>query len=201
MWKKGQGDLVAEEKMQQNRNHSLVVILVILCIIIIGLGVWVVILKNNGLVISQTDNSNLIDVSEEADGWNGEVADSTRALVLTEQIRDKLGLEPDYNPEQAVSEYREKMDLATGDLKIYIALEYANFVYDTYNDPARAASIIHEVEGLTDDIGINYSIATTMSFLYSELGDEEKVSYYEKLINEYIPNSGMVINLEEVKNE
>ena len=167
--------------MQNGRrisNNNLIAILAFLVLLIFGLIVGIILTNNNqSAPISQ---ENLIDTSEKMAGWEGNISDSTRALVLTETIRDKLSTDPDYNPDQAVAEYQNIYDQTTGDLKLYVAIEYANYVYDTFSDLNQAVAILNSVETLINSSN-EEDYYLTLADLYSQAGDAETAARYEQI--------------------
>ena len=154
-------------------NNNLIAILAFLVLLIFGLIVGIILTNNNqSAPISQ---ENLIDTSEKMAGWEGNISDSTRALVLTETIRDKLSTDPDYNPDQAVAEYQNVYDQATGDLKLYVAIEYA-----TFSDLNQAVAILNSVETLVNSSN-EEDYYLTLADLYSQAGDAETAAKYEQI--------------------
>ena len=148
-------------------NNNLIAILAFLVLLIFGLIVGIILTNNNqSAPISQ---ENLIDTSEKMAGWEGNISDSTRALVLTETIRDKLSTDPDYNPDQAVAEYQNVYDQATGDLKLYVAIELN-----------QAVAILNSVETLVNSSN-EEDYYLTLADLYSQAGDAETAAKYEQI--------------------
>ena len=153
-------------------NKKMVAVLGVFGFMIIGLVVGILVLNNpfwgNGENEVITDNN------------AGEVA-----FNLSEEISEKLADESDYGLEQAVSEYEEAYNTSEGRTKVYIAIEYANFVYDYYADLDRAVNILKGVEEGIDerDEGALY---LAFSNLYEKSGDNETAEYYEDIFKDKI---------------
>lgn len=180
-----------QNKQPSKRNYGLVVILVSLILIILGLVVGIILAHNNNNNSNSNSNNDsatadqdiVVDTSEEMAGWEGKISDSTRAMILTKTIQDKLNTDPNYNSDQAVAEYQSVYDQATGDLKLYVAIEYANYIYQTLNNSEWALQIINGVKDLVnnnnelDYYGFLYNI-------YNTSGNVEQANYYQQLLSE-----------------
>ncbi|MBQ1298224.1 hypothetical protein IIY24_00045 [Candidatus Saccharibacteria bacterium] len=164
-------------------NKKLVVVLGILGLIIVGLVVGILIL-NNPFGGNERDEVIVNNA--------GEVA-----FNLSEEISEKLADESDYGLEQAVSEYEEVYNASEGRTKVYIAIEYANFVYDYFADLDKATGILKEVEGLLGDDAVKINYYVTLRELYEESGNEEMGDYYNQKVIELLPDDVIIMEGEE----
>lgn len=164
-------------------NRWLFAVLGILGVMILGLTVLIVLNVRSGMNNPKGENDALIDTSEEMAGWEGEISDSTRAAILSKQVQDLA-------PEQAMERYEKVLDAATGDLKVYVGLEYANYIYEKFDDSLRAVDIIMGVENVSENMATKFDLYTTLRVLYDKLGNSEKVAYCDEKIGELIPNPG-----------
>lgn len=166
---------------QSKQNRNLIAILVFLILLIFGLIAGLILVNTNNS--SQISQNNLIDTDEKMAGYNGPIDDSTRALVLTETIQDKLSSNPDYNPPQAIAEYQSIFNQATGNLKLYVAIEYATYSYQVYSNIDQSIAILNSVSNLVNTSN-EESYYWAMLNLYEAAGDTEQANYYQKIISD-----------------
>lgn len=175
---------------QQNKGKGLYVALGVLCVVIVGLviGIVVVNLSNNeeSKQIAEEVEQDLDTVVEEKmSGWDGEVSDATKALVLAESIDEKLVSSPDYGSAQAAEEYREAYESASGDLKVYIAIKYAQYIYSTFDDLEQAVGILAAVDGQGSDMA-KIDRLYALADLYERSGDQSTADHYrQKAIDDF----------------
>ena len=168
----------------ESSNKGLVVLLCVLLVVILGLVIGVV----ASLVVTESENS--IDeipevvVMDKMEGWDGEVSEATRALIFSNDIRDKIEDDSGYDVNNAIRDYVYAFRNSSNSLKFYIAIEYANFVYDTFGDIDSSTEIMLEVENIakSDEILEGY-YNNVLYLLYYKSGNEERAEYYEQLVN------------------
>lgn len=135
-------------------------------------------------------------VNEQFADYEGEIADSAKALALSETIENKLSSDPNYNPEQAIADYGEAYQSASGNLKIYIAAYYANYIYNTFGDVERALSILEPLDNNRGDEG-SIEIWAALAAFYENAGNTEKTKEYQQKIDAVMPSGAIEINTEE----
>lgn len=166
---------------QSTKNSNLLAILIFLILVIIGLAISLIVVGVNKS--SETSQNNLIDTSEKMAGYNGPIDDSTKALILTETIQDKLSSDPNYNPDQAIAEYQEVFNKASGNLKLYVAIEYANYFYQTLDDFNQAIAILDSITNLVNTSNEeDYYLA--LFNLYNAANNTEKANEYQQILNQ-----------------
>lgn len=162
--------------------------LIVLILVVGGVGVGVFVFNNYF-------GNNEEGINSKVESQNNGVNYGETALSLTENIAEKLATEPEYELEQATSEYEKAYNEAEGELKVYIAIEYANFVYDNYTDLDRAVEIMEGVGDLSVSEGMQVDYFAVLRELYKKAGDETMMEFYNKKIIELVPDS--VTNLGE----
>ncbi len=90
-------------------------------------------------------------VEERMAGWKGGIDESTKALSFHNYINERLESEPDYNISEAVADWEKVYNNSSGDLKYYLALEYADFINEEQGDEEKAQKILDEVKDLNPD--------------------------------------------------
>lgn len=179
-----------QQRQSTKQDKILRVILICLVLVIVGLTISLIWVNSNNQA-SETRQDSLIDTSGKMAGWDGPVSDSAKALVLAETIQDKLESDPDYNPPQALAEYQDIYNQATGNLKLYVAIEYAKYLYQTIGDHTEALRILNEVQDLVstsnqiDYYGILYDI-------YNTTGDTTNADHYRQLLSEITKVEGPI---------
>ena len=155
-------------------NKRLVAVFGVLGFIIVGLVVGIFFNNwfNNGGSVGE--NNSVIDEKTN---------DSARALMLSENIIEKLSSEPDYNSEQAMDEYRNTYDVAEGEYKVYVAIEWAKFVDENFEDTNQAVEILSSVEEYTDN-NAETDYLYAVIYYYEKLGDKGKVNYYRQILDD-----------------
>lgn len=179
-------------------NKGLVILLCVLAVVIVGLGVGISVIMGVQRNIKSDENSErinkLIDTEEAMSGWDGEVSDSTKAMILTDDIRDKLQNNVDYDVSDAIAEYDEVYRGSDGDLKVYVAIEYANYLYTISQDVEASVKILEDVDDLTNNDFLRYEYLSALYYIYQQAGDVEKSDYYKGMILEkYPPDEGIVM--------
>lgn len=172
-----------------------IALLVVLLIVIVGLVVGLVVQLSTERMIAESDDFGGI-IEENMPGWEGDVGDSTKALIIAEEIAERLEDDLTFSLDDAIAEYKTVYDNSDGDLKVYIAIEYANYIYNATGNLEEALKIINEVEGLTkgsDKLESDYLYA--IYGLYSLAGDSEKMAKYSDILEERFPPD-QVINME-----
>lgn len=144
--------------------------------------------KQYGSDNSSDNTKELIDTSSAMPGVDQDrIDDRTRAAILTEQINNKLNENADYGVNQAIADYDNVYRKSNGELKIYVAIEYAHYVYVSSNDIDRAVKIMTDVENsLSDDNKLDYY--TAMLNLYTHANDSAMKAKYQKLVDDSRPN-------------
>ncbi len=174
--------------VRKHETLGLWAILGVLCIIIVGLIVAIIVVFNH--TNDYVTESPLVSeaVAEQFANYEGEIADSAKALALSETIEQKLSSDPDYNPEQAVNDYKEAYETTSGDLKIYIAIRYANYVYEVYQDTERVLAIL---EPLDNNRGNEASLEiwAALAAFYENAGNTEKANEYRQKIEKVMPDT------------
>ena len=173
-----EGDSAKEQK-------GLIGVLGFLVVAIVGLVVGIVVVSNNNgnNAGEEVANNEIIDTSEAMAGWEGSIADSTKATVLTEEINEKLRTEPSYNPPQAIVEYDKVYNESEGELKVYVAIEYANYVYRVNGDLEKSVGILKGVEKIAaEKPSTNVDYLYALCGLYDQAGDTQTADYYRQII-------------------
>ena len=166
-------------------SGGLMAVLAVLVVVIVGLVVGIVAVNlNSSGDKTINNNDDLISVSKEMEGWEGPISDSTRAMILTEEIQEKLSSDPNYNSPEAIAEYKDKYDKAVGELKAYIAIEYAQYYYSVTNDLDGSVKILDEVKELTqDDVALEVDYLYAFYYLYEQAGNVEMANNYMQAID------------------
>ena len=168
-------------------------LVVVLCsvAVVVGVGVWI------GVILTRRDSQNLngngeIDIGYAMEGWEGEVADSTKAMILTENINNKLNSDSGYNVSDAIADYENVYNYADDKLKVYVAIEYADYVYDNTRDLGLAVSILENVQNLASEQFLEKDWLNAICGLYVQAGDKYKVEYYKTVLSDKYPSGQMI---------
>lgn len=180
---------------ERQKNLGLWIALGVLCLTIMGLTVAIIVVFYR--VNDYAPESPLIAeaVEEQFADYEGEIADSAKALALSETIESKLSSDPDYNPEQAVQDYDEAYQSASGNLKIHIATYYANYIYETFGDAERALAILEPLDNNRGNEG-SLEIWAALAAFYGNTGDTERAKEYQQKIDAVMPGGAIEIDTE-----
>lgn len=144
--------------------------------------------QNDKQQAANVELSDLIDTSEQMPGVDfNDIPDATKANILSANIEDKAEGYVDYDAGKAMADYKQVYDKAKGDLKLYVAIEYARYVYDNKKDLDQAVKIMDSVKGEMND-GNKVDYYSAFVSLYTEAGNEEKASEYRDLLVKASPN-------------
>lgn len=168
----------------------------VLCVVIAVLTIAIIAISHR--VNDYVPESPLIAeaVNEQFADYEGEIADSAKALALSETIENKLSSDPNYNPEQAIADYEEAYQSASGNLKIYVATYYADYVYNTFGDVERALLILEPLDNNRGDEG-SIEIWAALAAFYENAGNTEKAEQYRRKISAIMPDTVIEENTEE----
>lgn len=168
-------------------NKGLIAFLCVLGVAIVGLTVGVVVNLIKTEPENPADQSPEVVVADKMEGWDGEISESTKALIFSDNVYSKLEEDSSYDINDAINDYGYTFENSSGNLRFFIAIEYANFVYDNLGDIDLSVGIMSGVEDIasSDSILENYYNSTLRS-LYSKSGDEEKAEYYGNVLDKSI---------------
>lgn len=168
-------------------------LVVVLCsvVVVVGVGIWIGIALTHRNV-QDSNASGEIDIGYAMEGWEGGVADSTKAMILTENINYKLNSDSGYSVSDAISDYENVYNNTGGELKVYVAIEYADYVYDNTRDLGLAVSILENVQGLASGHFSEKNLLDAICGLYVQAGDKDKVEYYKTIISDKYPSGQMI---------
>lgn len=167
-------------KKKNPKKHFLIIALIVLIIAIVGLivGIIVVNIKNNQDYQIDQAMQDGTEVSKDASAIVGEVSDN---------IVTKMETDPNYNVSEAEYEFESEIVNIDSELKVYMAISYANFIYEEKGDAAKAIKILKEVEQYVNDQNrVDYYVA--LRYFYKEVGDEKNTTYYSDLIEKLVPD-------------
>ncbi len=181
-------------KDKQGFNVWKLVVALCILVAVIGVGACIGVFLMNKNSQDQGNNEDLMNIEYAMAGWEGEVADSTKAMILTENIKDRLNSESGFGVSDAISDYEYVYNNTDGELRVYVAIEYASYIYDNTQDLGRAVNILEEVQELVNGQFLENNYLNALCALYMRAGDTEKVEYYRTIISEKYP-SGQRINL------
>ena len=179
-----------QSSIKDANKHSLLIIFIILVVIIICLIGGLIWLNNKPTSNLQQDNE-IVDVPNQMDGYDGPISDSTRALLFAQNIQDKLSSDPNYTLEQAITEYEKACEQNSGDLKLYLAIEYVNFLFEMNSDIKQAATILENAE-YTEGTQAEMDYLYAMQDLFTRAGDNQKAEEYNQKIKEKTPENVIV---------
>lgn len=162
-------------KQGESREGVLVVVFCCLMVIIVGLVVGIVAVSNN---------SNRI--SEETDVENDDPG--LQALIVQEEIDDRYDNDSSYTLQDAIDDYEREMNEGSSAKRIYVAINYADFVYTQYEDIDKAMAILKRVEPLlTDEDAPVTDYYVAVKVLYEKAGEDEQAEKYDQMIMEMTP--------------
>lgn len=170
-------------------NRGLLILFGVLCAAIVGLGVGIWFLNNRNNSSSDVDESDRIVLTDTMEGWDGPISEDTQALVLSENIKDRLDNDENYDIENAISDYENAYNQSSGNLRFNVAIEYSYFVLEFTDDLDAAINIMRSVEdliSLDDNNEIYYY--NTLYTLYSMANDETRAEQYRKILDDIINN-------------
>jgi tetratricopeptide (TPR) repeat protein len=86
--------------------------------------------------------------------------------------------------------FKTEIDKAEGQDKMYLTLEYGNFIFEVEGNADNAAEVILEFkpEGMTDYAMADYY--AMLSGIYDRAGDPEKADFYNQEMIKYLPEDG-----------
>lgn len=175
------------------KNRVLIVLFIALVLIGVGLIVTIVWLNNKPESDSQ-ENVETVDIPSEMEGYEGPVSDSTRALVFAQNIQDRLSADPNFTHEQVINEFDAAYKQSSGDLKLYLAIEYANYLYQTDSNINEAMSILENIE-YTENTRAEMDYLNAVYDLYAKSGDTQKAEEYNQLIKSKIPENTVIYDV------
>lgn len=162
---------------EKRNNLGLWVVLGVSCVAIVGLAIA-------NLILSQReDHADEAVVTDEV--FYTESA-SAKAGVIYGNIKTKLESEENYDLSKAEQEFESEIETADSEMRIQIAIEYANFIYEETGDATRAVDILKSVEqSVGERSQVDYYVA--IRYFYDKAGDAENATYYEEKIKELVP--------------
>ena len=177
-----------ENKRDRRLFFTLAFLLVV--ILILAISVILVDMYNRNFESRRVRLESILEEYEE-----GYLFNPTIAKAFSEEIIDEIDNDASYNYEDAVFDYERAYNKAGDGLKIYIAIVYADFVYNRSGNANRAVEILEQVEQLIiDDVtrGVYYN---ALIKYYKILGEDEKVKYYEQLLSEETPSKEVPLDV------
>lgn len=174
--------ILTMEGRKIKRNKVLFFALVFLVLIIVGLLIGVIVLNVRDRASKEVG---VVEVPEKMVGYDGEITAATRALAFSEEIKAKIKNDDLYSYEDAILDYKKAYKKAEGELKIYIGIEYAKFVYDSSDDLDEAVRILEEIGELSMDNKVAMSAYYGSLYdYYIMMKDEAMAKKYEDLLIE-----------------
>ena len=145
-------------------------------VILLGLlGVAIIVL----IVAIITINNNL--------GNSGDVGGGLQALEINDDITDKIYGVEDYSADDAIEEYEREISFGSNEKRVYLIIDYANFVYDEYEDIESAIEIIERAEPLLDGVSMTTDYYAAVAGLYERAGYAEQAKSYNQKVDEMTP--------------
>lgn len=153
------------------KKKVLVAGLVILAVAVVGLAVGVVVLLNE-------NNPEKIAADS--------ISDNVSASEFSEAIEYRFNNELGYSVNDAVNDYETEMNTGNDFYRVYVAIYYANFIYDVNDDIDDAVVILRRVEPLINSgVAVDYYVAFRQ--LYESAGMSEESEFYNQKVLELIP--------------
>ena len=168
------------------KNRPLLIAFICLIIMIVALVVSLILLNNSQTPESQEETEITVDIPDQVDGYNGPISAATQALIFSQNIQDKLSADTNYTQEQATAEYEAAFKQSSGDLKLYLAIEYANYLYQLNSDLEQAITILQDIT-YTDGTQAELDYLNALYNLYDKAGDIGKAGEYDQIIKEQMP--------------
>ncbi len=172
-----------EKRRTQKGNGVLVGVLAVLVLLIVGLVVAIFVVSMPEKKEVSFENEVNEDVANEMEGWDGPIAESTRAMIYADSIEKKVGTEPGFGVDEAIKEYTSAVESSSGEFKLYLAIEYAYYVYDNYKDIKQALEILDSVSSLVNENNELYYYGVLYD-MYNSFGDTANAERYKKLVDE-----------------
>lgn len=163
-----------DEKSKKSDSKKLLVLLVCLCLVICGLVIGIVVANNDGRV-------------EDNNTYAGNGTASQDALAVQEKINEKFESDLDYSLDDAVAEYEYEMTVGSNARKVYMAMGYADFIYEWYEDIDRAIEIMERAEPLLDNEQLTIDYYVAMRNFYDRSGNSEKAEEYNQKLIKIMP--------------
>ena len=164
--------LCYNSSMTNNKN-----LLKILCcvfgVVILGLVVAII-------VVLVRPRESIVTISDIIEGQTNPVSNSAVAFMFNEEIQNNLG--EGYSYDDAIYDYQKAYDESTGSMKIYIAVEYADFLYYELARLDDAVDVLEKVGDLPDDKVVLHVYYSKLLELYEAKGDEEKIEQCKELL-------------------
>ena len=120
------------------------------------------------------------------------VNDEEWAEAFGYEIESKLSSEANYNPPQAMEDYKKAYEEASGMRKFYVGLEYAQFACDYMEECELAVRVLEEMQPPENWLD-KMSYYSVLLDSYKIIGNEDKISYYEGKINELAEGDGRYV--------
>ena len=118
--------------------------------------------------------------------------DEEWAEAFSYELEGKLSSEANYNPPQAMEDYKKAYEEASGERKFYVGLEYAQFACDYMEECELAVRVLEEMQ-LPEKWLDKMSYYSVLLDSYKIIGDEDKILYYEGKINELAEGDGRYV--------
>ena len=163
---------------------------------IVALVVSLILLNNSQTPESQEETEITVDIPDQVDGYNGPISAATQALIFSQNIQDKLSADANYTQEQATAEYEAAFKQSSGDLKLYLAIEYANYLYQLNSDLEQAVAILQDIT-YAENTQAELDYLNAIYSLYDRAGNTEKAREYNQMIKEKMPDIENVYSGEE----
>ena len=190
---------MSSAKVWEKKSFWLI-LLGILCVAVVGLWIGIWFLNNkDGVNDNGSDEANEVVLADDMEGWDGQISESTKALVFSEKIKDKLESDGTYNDDDADRDFRNAYDTADGVLKVYIAIEYAKYRYDLIGNTEDALEILEEVQEYIDafESTVQDDLWYELAYYYEINGDTNMAEEYRKKIEEN-NSDGRIIDMKDV---
>ncbi|MBR3144008.1 hypothetical protein IKF12_02285 [Candidatus Saccharibacteria bacterium] len=157
-----------------NNKNSLKILCCVFGVVILGLVVAII-------VVLVRPKESVITISDIVESQTNPVSNSAVAFMFDEEIQNNLG--EGYSYDDAIYDYQKAYDESTGSMKIYIAVEYADFLYYELARLDDAIDILEKVGDLPDDKVVLHVYYGKLLELYEAKGDEEKIEQCKELLS------------------
>ncbi len=155
-----------DEKVTKRLRFFILISIFLSLGLIISIILAMNLIKNNALESAEEQELPLI---YNVDSWVGE-------------IESRLKLDEDYVLGNAISDFEEKISSSEGREKYFLSEQYASFILRQTGDIGYAIRIMDGIGDLiSDDLRLSYYLAYRN--LYASIQDNEKVKYYNNLLN------------------
>ena len=190
-----------EGPKKEKKNRLPIILGSVFGVVVVGLVVAIVVVvlkpwedKTTEEIIANNDNMSIEATTQRLERRNA-------AMQECNDIKNDYG-SGNIDYATAVNSFDSKMLSSDPVWDIYYAICYANFIYDNTEDSYDGIEVLNKVESQLDEV--NNNIATdyyvALGLFYGYANDEEKVIYYNSIVNNLL-NEGADNNVEDLGEE